>query len=408
MKNHILYFVLVLLFSHSVNSSHSQITRGAQAGEIYISTEWYIDNFGDIHYAIFHSTNNGEDITLKYENIEVPPPDEMQVGKVLGDATSGALYNYSWEGLWVSFDFGESWEYKENEPIHTKYLSGQVNGLIFKIIGAELSQSVNYGNSFSILTNPINCPIREPGYNLGEFYGINGDVGIALFLDHTYDYANTYTELPIDSSVAFHSIGGYFPQISRGTEAGELYLVSWWLDYHYKIFHSVDSGYTWVEKYESDFIDQYFWEVIYTAGRQPGSFYVMRTTVDPSFNHRLLYIDYSIDYGETFTTYFHDLDSTITSLGSINQPDFKLSNHPNPFSKQTNIVFELPDNCKNPVLFIRNIHGQIIRQFNITRQTSVQWDGRDENGKVVSAGVYFYNTKFGNFTSQSSKVLFMN
>ena len=28
----------------------------------------------------------------------------------------------------------------------------------------------------------------------------------------------------------------------------------------------------------------------------------------------MLYIDFSNDYGETFTTYFHDLDSTITNV----------------------------------------------------------------------------------------------
>ncbi len=38
---------------------------------------------------------------------------------------------------------------------------------------------------------------------MGEFYGINGNVGVGLFLDHTLNYTNTYTEIPIDTTVAF-------------------------------------------------------------------------------------------------------------------------------------------------------------------------------------------------------------
>ena len=408
MKKQILYIVLLIGFLFLTFNSYSQITRGAQSAEIYISTDWYIDDLGKIHFAIFHSTDNGETITLKYENIESPPPGEMQVGLVLGDATIGALYNYGWNELWVSFDYGESWEYKENGPDHVKYLSGQINGTLFKIISAELSQSDNFGDDFIIITNPISCPIREPGYYLGEFYGINGNIGVALFLDQTLDYANTYIEIPIDSSVAFYSVSGHYPQISRGTEPGELYLVSWWPDYHYKIFHSIDTGYTWTEKFESEYIDVYFWRVAYTAGREPGSFYVLRSRICPAGDHIWLYIDYSSDYGETFTTYFHDLDSLFTSIIPIKKPDYRLSAFPNPFSENITIVFELPDNCKNPVLNICDINGKVICQFNIAGKKVQQWNGSDGNGNIVPNGVYLYNIEFGNFTSQFKKLLFIN
>lgn len=225
MKNRIAYFsfLLTLLIIQGFNLQ-AQITRGAQPAELYISTDWYMDNYGQVHYAILHSTDNGETVSLKYENIENTPPGEMRAGNVLGDATPGVLYNKGNHELWVSFDYGASWEYREFLG-NTNYMSGQNNGTIFRRIGAELSISNNYGSSFAIITNPINCPIREPGNSLGEFYGINGDIGIGLFLDHTLDYANTFTEIPIDSAVAFWQIGGYFPQISRGTEPGELYLV---------------------------------------------------------------------------------------------------------------------------------------------------------------------------------------
>ncbi|MCK4676515.1 MAG: T9SS type A sorting domain-containing protein, partial [Bacteroidales bacterium] len=375
--------------------------------EIYKSTETYI-GYDGMHYAVFYSSNNGETMTLQYENFE-NQSGVMWVGAVLGDATPGAIYNnyfYGTNELWVSFDYGVTWEHRETAP-STEYLSGQSNGIIFKRIGPELFQSENYGDTFTSITNPINCPIRELGYYLGEFYGINGNIGEGLFLDHTNDYANTYTEIPIDSTVAFWQISGIYPQISRGTEPGELYLVSWWPDYHYKIFHSTDTGYTWTLKFESGYIDIYNWSVSYTAGRQSGSFYVTRSTYDPTLNHRLLYIDYSDDYGETFTTYFHELDSLYTAVAAIHKTDFRLSAFPNPFSGNTTIVFDVPENCKIPVLNICNMHGNLIKEYGLAGKKQISWDGSGISGQKVESGIYLYSITSGRYQSVLKKIVYI-
>jgi len=273
MRNKTFYLGLTLIITVCLNNVIiAQITRGAQPGEIFISTEWYMDNYGDIHFCILHSTDNGENISLQYENIETPPSGEMKIGKVLGDATSGALYNYGNNELWVSFDSGLNWEYKEDYPGYTKFFSGVNQGLIFKGNNQGFFKSTDYAATFELLPITVTCPFTEVGFAEPEFYGIYGEAGIYYNFVHTIDYGQTYSEIPIDSAVALWQIGGYFPQISRGTEPGELYLVSWWPDYHYKIFHSIDTGYSWIEKFESDYINQYFWEFYYTAGRQQARF----------------------------------------------------------------------------------------------------------------------------------------
>lgn len=404
MKNQILFIILILGSCILHLDSYGQITRGSQPGEIYLSTDWYIDNYGDTHYAIFRSVDHGATITLQYESSMATPPDEMSVGKVLGDATPGALYNYGNYELWVSLDYGESWEYREYLG-NTNYMSGQIGGTIFRRVGAELSISNNYGSGFTIATNPINCPVHEVGYFMGEFYGINGNFGVELFLDHTLNYTNTYTEIPIDTTVAFWSVSGHYPQISRGTEPGELYLVSWWLEPNYKIFHSVDTGYTWTEKYESEYIDLYFWRVHYTAGRAPGSFYVMRSRINPAGDHIWLYIEHSSDYGETFTTYFHELDSTITSINSTTTNNIELLNYPNPFKNKTTFSFQLPENCTNPVLNVFNVKGNLIRQYNVSGKNTQQWDGTDNYGNKVCEGMYFYYIRCKEFSSGFKKIL---
>ncbi|MCK4677629.1 MAG: T9SS type A sorting domain-containing protein [Bacteroidales bacterium] len=386
-------------------------TRGALPGEIYISGITYIGDEGQ-HYAVFYSSDNGETMTLQYENFE-NQSGVMWVGDVLGDATPGAIYNnyfYGTNELWVSFDYGVNWEYLETTQ-NTGYLSGQNNGVIYKKNGPELLKSENYGNTFYIITNPVHCPVRELGYYMGEFYGINGNYGEGLFLDHTYDYANTFSEIPIDSSVAFGAPSGHYPTLSRGTEPGELFLVSWWWpDMHYKIFHSTDTGYTWIQKFESEPINIGVWGVGCTAGRQSGSFYVFRSTYDPTFNHRLLYIDYSDDYGETFTTYFHELDSLYTSVATIHKPDFRMTAFPNPFSANTIIEFDVPENWKVPVLNIYNIHGVLIRQYDIRGKRSQQWEGRDGSGisgQKVESGIYLYRITSGRYQSGLNKIVYI-
>ena len=92
MKNLILLSFILLLGSFLLYlDTYGQITRGAQEGELYLSTDWYMDTYGDIHYAIFHSVDNGATITLQYESSTATPPDEMDVGRVLGDTTPGLI-----------------------------------------------------------------------------------------------------------------------------------------------------------------------------------------------------------------------------------------------------------------------------------------------------------------------------
>ncbi|NOZ47039.1 MAG: hypothetical protein GXO79_09690, partial [Chlorobi bacterium] len=299
--------ILMYLFL-STSSINAQITRGAVEDEIYISISSYWD-FSNFHMVILHSTDNGENLSLQYENIDNSPEGEMQIRKIIGDATPGVIYNYSFgNGLWVSFDYGVNWIFKDNSSLYARYWGGETEGVIYRADSGLLYKSNDYAQSYEVVASPPYGQISDVGFTDGEFFGIYGFAGEGYYIHHSIDYDNTYTEIPIDSSVAFYSVSGLSPKICRGAESGEIYLLSWWPNYHYKIFHSVDTGYTWTEMYESDDIDTYFGGLGFIAGRKEGSFYVIRGRIDPFCNYTLLYIDYSEDYGETFTTYFHRLD----------------------------------------------------------------------------------------------------
>ncbi len=123
----------------------------------------------------------------------------------------------------------------------------------------------------------------------------------------------------------------------------------------------------------------------------------------------------SLSNGETlenqdFTLNYNvsaDDEFTETSLTKL------IGNHPNPFSLSTNISFQLnTKNTENTEISIYNTKGQIVKTFSnhqITKSPNHQivWDGKDNEGRDVSAGVYLYKLKHGSRFSSTKKMILM-
>ncbi len=84
-------------------------------------------------------------------------------------------------------------------------------------------------------------------------------------------------------------------------------------------------------------------------------------------------------------------------------------NFPNPFNPSTKIQFELPIST-NVQLKIYDILGRevrtIINEFQQRGKKIYQWDGKDNNGSVVSSGVYFYKLQTSEFL-QTKKLMLL-
>ncbi len=108
------------------------------------------------------------------------------------------------------------------------------------------------------------------------------------------------------------------------------------------------------------------------------------------------------------------------STGVAGDPDpygiprrFELSqNYPNPFNAETKIRYTLAAEAahRRTTLRIYNILGQEIRSLVDDVQGAgdhiVQWDGRDQNGRAVSTGVYFCRLQAGP-SSQTKKMVLL-
>jgi len=82
-----------------------------------------------------------------------------------------------------------------------------------------------------------------------------------------------------------------------------------------------------------------------------------------------------------------------------------LGNHPNPFNPSTNIRFSLPSQ-QNVDLRVYSARGRLVRSLLRGAQPAglhnAVWRGRDDRGRVVASGVYFYRleTDEGSFTGK--------
>ncbi|MEW6686847.1 MAG: FlgD immunoglobulin-like domain containing protein [Candidatus Edwardsbacteria bacterium] len=94
-------------------------------------------------------------------------------------------------------------------------------------------------------------------------------------------------------------------------------------------------------------------------------------------------------------------------------------NYPNPFSSQTAIRYSLsamshePSAISHTTLKIYNVAGQLVKTLvgqtflsDITPGVHrVKWDGKDESGREVSGGVYFYCLRIGNQSMTRKMIL---
>jgi len=93
--------------------------------------------------------------------------------------------------------------------------------------------------------------------------------------------------------------------------------------------------------------------------------------------------------------------------------EYSLSqNFPNPFNPTTLIRYAIPDREGRPHrinLKVYNVLGQRVRTLVNMEQApgyySVVWNGRDDYGRELASGVYFYRLKAGRYSSSKKLLL---
>jgi len=175
---------------------------------------------------------------------------------------------------------------------------------------------------------------------------------------------------------------------------------------------------SWEEQPEADF--RYF--ALYrstSSGFTPDAATLYATTTDISYldndisgssvyYYRLSAVDFNGNEGETTA----ELAVTVTSIegaGSNVPTVFSLDqNYPNPFNPTTTIRFGLPQ-AADVKIVIYNVLGEPVRTLTESAYNAgyhhIVWDGRNNHGKIVSAGMYLYRIDAGSFVKTNKMLM---
>ncbi len=83
-------------------------------------------------------------------------------------------------------------------------------------------------------------------------------------------------------------------------------------------------------------------------------------------------------------------------------------NEPNPVISSTKISFNLPETAQVE-LAIYNLKGQLVKSLysGVTSSKTLDWNGKDENGNELQAGVYLYKLLVNGKTAETKKLILM-
>ncbi len=104
--------------------------------------------------------------------------------------------------------------------------------------------------------------------------------------------------------------------------------------------------------------------------------------------------------------------SAVEETAGVIGPVYALEqNVPNPFNPATRIAYRVPDAADDVTLKIYNLAGQLVRTLaggpRAAGGHEAVWDGKDDAGRAVASGTYFYELRAGGQLLQSRKMQLM-
>ena len=101
--------------------------------------------------------------------------------------------------------------------------------------------------------------------------------------------------------------------------------------------------------------------------------------------------------------------ATVAIDGETIPIDFHLAqNYPNPFNPTTNIRYSIPHSSLVEIIIYDIIGREVFMLSNTQKEAgyhNLSWDGTNELGAMVSAGIYFYAIQAGDYTQTKKMVL---
>jgi hypothetical protein len=254
---------------------------------------------------------------------------------------------------------------QHRSTINNSYYAGEVNGSYW--LGGLVGVSES-----SYITN---------SYNTGNVSGLGTHIGGLVGGHYSTPTLNSFSTGSVSGS---ESVGGLF-----GYQGGSTIINSYWN--------------------------------IETSGHNTSAGGEGRTTAEMTYPYAVnTYVDWDFDEiwaADAYYTinagypYLREMPVSVEEdLTAVIEP-VKLYNYPNPFNPETTIKYSLQEDVESMELRIYNIRGQLVRTLiegapHQKGEYQVIWDGKNDSGRPVTSGVYFYRMTTPDF-DQFNKMLLL-
>ena len=313
---------------------------------------WGQDTVTDIDGNVYQTVQIGDQLWMK-ENLKVTHYNN-------GDEIPTGYSNFEWADL-DETETGAYAVYDDNESNADTY------GYLYNWYAVETGNLAPEG--WNVPTDEEWTVLKDFIANDG-YTGIDGNALKEIGYDHWYDYGN-----PDDEGLDIYGFtglpGGYRSYYSGGNYNAMGYFGYFWSSTEY------GSGDAWNR------LLGYNTSAIYRYDNDKGYGFSVRCIRDSIF----LSIKPEVIIPEGFALH---------------------QNYPNPFNPITSLRYDLPEQAQ-VTLTIYDLMGRAVTQLVNTTQKagyrSVQWNATDNFGKPVSAGVYLYQIRAGEFVQTKKMVL---
>ncbi len=368
----------------TIQPAHMYGTQPNNVGAFMFSSEWDDNNGNNDLIAFFRVDdplgNNGG----PFFNVQFLNPGEIH-------NNSSGVPTAPQKGTNINIDFGD--DRAQSCVWRDSIFVGAFT--INPSTGSEAGQATNFW--FTVNTSNINNVVLEQqGLIDGEdianaCYTGYPAVEINAFGDIAIGFSATSDTIYAGSYVAYHGVAD-----PSGTVRGSI-LIHAGVDYYVRTGIPFHIGNRWGD-YSSIALDPI----------NENSFWVFnqyawtRGSYDP-------FADEDGRWATAFAQLLPSNPSDISTSRPVVVKDFELEqNFPNPFNPTTTIAYRLPE-ASFVTVTIHNALGQKVRTLINERQSagshSTQWDGRDDAGRILSSGIYFYRLKTENHVTQKKMLL---
>lgn len=283
--------------------------------------------------------------------------------------------------------------------------------------GAFIYSRISYDNQTADCLERFTTPF---GWGITPIINANVTWHAYDYQNNILDQGNTSTNMYGVGSVEFSSIDkpvyerikviSSFDNRAKDT----VYRTIGYLDNYLGVFGVITFADSGTIKISNMFNSDDYYSTIVSKG-----FFLFPTLYNKKGSFRVTFkshdnIEYTRVFNKDASSYFLLIDkktSDVTNVLSDYDPkiNFELfNNYPNPFNPTTTIIFQISQ-AGNVKINIFDISGRLIKQL-INEQIdageySTIWDGRDNNGKKVSSGIYFYQIISGEFIQSKKMIL---